>query len=325
MLMPKNRICIAAAALALAVTVSGCSKDKGQAKELMEQALAKQPEMTAYSFAGSANLNIDLPAPQGANLLTGTLMGLFTQANLEWNGAASTSPVRLEADLKSTPQGSSTPIELPIMIKDNKLYLHIPLLSKQDEFYSLDMTELAGLSGQSNPVSAESLNNLTKAVSGAMQLLISDMDAKWFKEADSATLQDGTKLKTYRLEITDKNRSGVEAAVKNKLPQLAGLFSSTGLLNSEGSAWTKAAEGLVLQAPGAITVSVDEAGYIREQSIKLVCTVAGTDGKSRPASIDLKQTYNDVNNNPKFNKEVPANARSLADILKLFMPSSGKK
>lgn len=328
MLKRTKMLIILPAALALFVTASGCTKEKNKAKEELIQALAKQTEMKAYSFSGSADLNIRLPAAQGSNPLTQTLIGLFTQSRLEWSGAATYEPVRLEANVKSTPTGSTTPIELPIMIKDNKLYLHIPLLSKQDEYYAIDMAELAAKNGQAqaNPLSLTNMNQLNQTVADALKLILADMDESWFNKPSETTLTDGTKAKFYKLEITEKNRKQIEEAIKAKLPQMIDLLANTGLLSQDQAAsWKKNDAGFNLSSPGYFSANVDQTGFIREQSVNLTYSTSGSDGQAHSQAVNLQQSYNDINGAPKFTRETPQNPRNLADILKLIMPQTTKK
>lgn len=312
--------------IAAAVTAAGCSKEN-EAKEKMELAFTKQAEMKAYSFTGSADLSLEPPAQkEGANPMTSVLLNMFLKSKLEWSGAAATEPIRFEADLKSTPANTSASVNLPFLLKDNKMYLHIPMLNKQDEYFSIDMAELAKLSGQSNPVAPDSLKNITKTLSEAAKLAISGVDPKWFKETKDATLKDGSEAAAYSLDITEKNRKEITEALKAKWPQLADSMKASGLFTgTQAEDWKAQAATLSVSAPGTIAVKVDGSGFIREQTVNLAVTYQGKDGKAHESSFRVSQAYNDVNQSPKFSKEEPKNARPLADILKLLMPQAAGK
>jgi hypothetical protein len=308
------------------VTAAGCSDDS-KAKTGLEQALAKQTEMKAYSFNGTADLKIDLPAPKaGQNPLTSTFLNMLLQSKLEWSGAASTEPIRFEADIKSTPAGSQASLDLPVILKDNKLYLHIPMLNKTGEFYSIDMAELSKLSGQASPLSPDSLKNITKTVSETVKLAIADVDPKWFKQTAGTTLKDGTKATSYRLDITDKNRAEIETALRAKLPLLAEQLKASGLLTqTQADEWKARSGTFSLKSPGYIAAAVDETGFIREQSVNFSISYQGSDSKEHSTGIQFTQAYNSINQEPKWNKQEPQNARPLSEILKLLMPSSAGK
>jgi hypothetical protein len=313
--------------LAVAAVGAGCTKEPDLAKEKMEQAFLKQSEAAAYSFSGKATMNIQLPSEgAGKNLIASALKGLLTKGTLEWSGAAAYEPVRLEAELKSTPEGSTTAMTLPLLFKDNKLYLQLPLLGKQNESFSLDMAELSSLSGQTSPFTQDSLKAAGKLVSEAFRLLIADVDAKWFATVEETELADGSKVPVYRLEITEKNKSEIEAAIKGKLPELIDRLAAAGVAGeNQVQSLKSSAAGFVLQAPGEISVAVDQTGFIRRENLQLAFSTAGTNGASATNSIKLEQSFADINGTPAFKQEPPANARSLGDILKLLMPQTKQK
>lgn len=322
----RSKNIYAAAAILAVLFTAGCSEEPDKSKEAMEAAFAKQAEINTYSFAGSAALNIRLPAAkENGNPLTG-LFGLFTQGKLEWEGAASYEPVRLEADLKSVPDDSGTPLELPIILKDNKLYLHIPVLSTQEDYFSVDMSRLSQLSGNPNPFTEEDLKNTTLIITEALRLALTGIDAKWFKEESALTLEDGAKAAVYRLDITEKNRAELEAAIKTTLPDWAGLLANSGLLSQEqADALQKQGGSLTVQAPGHISAAVDEAGFIRRHSLDIAYEYMDADGQASSGSIAFEHSVNDINGTPVFRKQPPANPRSLDDILQLLLPSFTRK
>lgn len=318
---------LAATLLTAAAVGAGCTKEPDLAKEKMEQAFLKQSEATAYSFSGKASMNIQLPS-EGAskNLIASALKGMLSKGTLEWSGAAAYEPVRLEAELKSTPEGSTAPMTLPLLFKDNKLYLQLPLLGKQNESFSLDMAELSGLSGQTSPFTPESLKAAGKLVSEAFRLLIADVDTKWFATVEQTELADGSKVPVYRMDITEKNKNEIEAALKGKLPELIDRLSAAGIAtDAQIQSLKAAASGFVLHAPGEISVAVDQAGFVRHENLQLSFSGTGTGGASAPNSIKLEQSFADINGTPAFKQEPPANARSLGDILKLLMPQTKQK
>jgi hypothetical protein len=279
----------------------------------------KQSEATAYSFTGKASMNIQIPSNgAGNNLIVSALKGMLTKSSLEWSGAATYEPVRLEAELKSTPEGSTTALALPLLFKDNKLYLQLPLLGKQNESFSLDMAELSSLSGQTSPFTQDSLKAAGKLVSEAFRLLITDIDAKWFATVQETELADGSKIPAYRLEITEKNKSEIESAIKGKLPELINRLSAAGIASEAQVQSMKAsAAGFVLHAPGEISVAVDQSGFVRRENLQLAFSGAEA-GAAAQSSIKLEQAFADINGAPVFKQEPPANARSLGDILKLL-------
>lgn len=316
----KKRTIALAAILTLGVITAGCtggSKLKGE----VQQSLSKQAEMKTYSFAGTAHLDVAASAPQpAANPIAASLAGMFTNGKLEWSGVAATDPVRMDIDLKATPAGSSAAIEMPMMFKDSKLFLHIPLLNKKDEYFSVDLAELAALSKQGNSISPESLKQMTKLGSDVAGLALSEIQGKWFKQGESVTLKDGGQGTVIKLEITDKNKKELSDAVKAKLPQMIDALQASGVLKQEQAEQMKqtGVASFALQAPGLLSVTLDGSGFIREQTLQAAFTMAGADGKEQQRTIEWSQSYDDINREPKFSKEEPKQVRSLSDVLKLL-------
>lgn len=318
----KKRTIALAALLALGVMAAACT-DGNKLKDEVQQSLGKQAEMKSYSFAGTAVLDLGTnPAQASANPVAASLSGMFTNGKLEWSGVAATAPVRMDIDLKATPSGSSAAIDMPMMFKDNKLFLHIPLLNKNDEYFSVDLAELTAMSKQSNTVSPESFKQITKLSSDVAALALIDIQSKWFKKAENVTLQDGSQATVIKLDITDKNKQEISEAVKAKLPEIIDALKAGGVLRPEQADKMKqsGAASFALDAPGMLSVTIDGSGFIREQRLHAQYTVAGVDSKKQIRKIDWSQTYNDINQPPKFAKEEPKQVRSLIDILKLLAP-----
>lgn len=315
--------------LAIAWTATGCS-DGGREKEKIQQALAKQSEMKTFAFTGSADLDLEpvkAGGETGQNPVTASLLGLFTKSRLEWNGIAALDPLRMEADLKSTPSGSSTPIELPFLLKDNKVYLNIPLLNRKDEYYLVDMEKLASSTGgQAGAFQPESLKNITKSSSEMLKLALTDVSPKQFKKGTSVTLKDGTKADVITLQITEKNNKELSEAVRGKLGEIADALAGGGIMTPGQADNLKKNSGkFQLEAPGQLSVSIDADGFIREQTVQLSYVTTGSDGKERKEKLSFTQAYNEINKEPKFTKEEPKNVRPLSDILKLLMPQAPAK
>lgn len=314
------------ALLALSGTAVGCmDSNNSKSKTEIQQAFTKQAEMSSFSFAGAASLDLDSApssASSSANPIASGLAGMFTNGKLEWTGVTSTEPLRMDIDLKATPAGASTAMELPMIFKDNKLFLHIPLLNKNEEYFSIDLAELAALSKQSNSLSPEGLKKLTKLSSDVTGLALSEIPAKWFKKTEAVTLKDGSKGISIKMEITDKNKKELTEAVKKKLPEIADSLKANGVLKAEQADKLKqtGSSSFSLESPGVVSVAIDGSGFIREQQLQLQYTMLDGDGKEQKRKIDWNQSYNDINQPAKFTKEEPKQTRSLTDILKLLAP-----
>lgn len=293
----KTILLTAAAVIALS---SGCAGNN-KLKENVSQSLTKQTEMKAYSFTGLANLDLDPGVQTG-------LLATFTKSKLEWTGTAGTDPVRFEADFKLTPTGASTPFEIPVLFKDNKLFVHIPAVNKKDEYLAVDINNSGGLS------------NLPKTTSDIARLSIDGIKEKWFKKSGEVTLKDGSKGTVIQVEVTDKNKKELSEAFKAKFPEIIGALQANGILTAAQAEQAKkqGSASYELKAPGLFSFTIDSEGYIREETIKLSYAVTGSDGKAHDQKLDVTQGFDEINKAPKFTKDEPKIVRPFSDILKLL-------
>ncbi|WP_409341276.1 hypothetical protein [Paenibacillus sp. MBLB4367] len=301
---------------------AGCSDDNGEAlKKTVLDSLNKQADMKSHSFSGTADLNIGaLPQSADANPVASSLLSMFQNSKLEWNGAATTEPVRLEATVKSTQAGSANALELPLLLKDNKLYVNLPLINKKDEFFQIDLAQLSAMSGQNNALSAESFKQATQTASGIGSVLISDLKPKWFAEdKEPAAFQDGAKGTLIRIDITDKNKKEVTDAMRAKLPEMIDKLAAGGFVaKGQADKLKEDAKTISVETPGKLTFAIDEQGFAREQQIEIAYTQAGKDGLPVKRHLNLHLKAEGINKEPKFVKEVPTQVKPFEDVLRLL-------
>jgi hypothetical protein len=298
----RKFIIYAALTMTSAALISGCQDDGPVTRDAMKQALAKHSEITSYRFAGSADLQLDRSPLPSDQPLTAGLMSLFKESRIEWAGIAATQPVRLESDLKLTPKGSSSSIELPMIIKDNKMYAHIPLLNAKDEYTVWE-----------SPAQAENLGNAQAAAQEVTSLLLTDVDTSAFRKEDP---------NQWILSITEKNAQSIADQWTKRLPELAAIAAKYGFTNPQQTeAWKSASQEakLKLTAPGEIRITTDEKGFISELKINLNITLGQDTSKAMSLKLDLSNRYSEINQNPAFVKDAPSNAKPFESI-GLFLP-----
>jgi hypothetical protein len=294
----------------------GCTDYEAIQKSVM-QGIAKQKEVKSYSFEGTAHVKIDSSSVKSTNPLTAGLIGTLTQSEISWSGAANADPAQLEASIKLTPTGGSAVIEIPVLIKDNKMYFHIPAISKDKQYYSIDLK--AGGS-----VAAGNLQQAASSLSDAFGLIAGAAKPNWFEETKGSTkLADGSSGRKITLNITDKNVQEFNASLQTKLPEIADKLQASGLITANTALSWKKADGsqkLALKAPGKLEFVLDQQGFIREQSCELTVTIAGDNGSTATHSITQRQSYNNINQPPAFSMQVPTDAKPFEDVLKLLKP-----
>jgi hypothetical protein len=298
--------------------LGGCT-DHQAIKQSVQQAIAKQNDMKSYKFSGSADLKLgaSLSAPAG-NPMTAAVLGSLKESVIEWSGVSSVEPVRLEADVKVTPKGSSTPFSLPVLIKDNKMYVSLPIVNKPDEYYAIDLAQL-GQSG-SAPLTADNLKNTSKVTTALWAKFADALDANWFDQAkDPVTLPDGKPGKAVSVAVTDKNAAELNALVNAKLPEIADVLQTNGFLSADQAAKWKAAKSTIeLHAPSKLTLLIDEQGFVRDVKLDLAFSLKGADGASFDNRTTLHEAYDEINQPPQFLRDVPAKTKPFDDVLKLL-------
>ncbi|WP_058301852.1 hypothetical protein [Gorillibacterium timonense] len=305
---------LALAVLALSIAAVGCTKPP-KWKDDVANALTKQAEITQYAFAGEADLNVGLPAPAAdANAATSTLISLFSTSKISWNGLTSANPLRLEADYKLTPGGSSASFTLPVLFKDNLIYMSVPLLNKSGEYFSFDPAKLAGVNQEAQTV--DGLKNVNKAMSESVKQLMEDFDATWFKkDKETVALKEGGEGTVIRMAVTEKNRDAVTEKLKAKLPAVIDGWKTNGILSSAQSEKLKTgASGTWSVTGGELSFTLDEQGYIRKETVNIDYSA----GSNAERHIHYTQSFDGLNQAPAFQKETPKTVRPFEDVLKLL-------
>jgi predicted small secreted protein len=321
--MNKTKLIISV--LLVGTLLSGCNKDTHY-KEDIQASLKKQSEMKNYSFTGDADLALGnfIPQAKDSNPITTNLLGILQNSKLAYTGIVNTEPVQLEVDLTATPAAlAGASLDLPIILKDNKLYLNIPLLNQKDEYFSIDLTKLGTTANPQSLLSPNSLKNVSQVASSISNLIISDMEEKWFDKAKTAvTLKDGSKASTFSVQVDDKNKAALSASLQTKLPEMITALNTNGILSAEQADQLKQSnfKSIQVATPSSVIFTIDEAGFIREQQVNLTFTMPDETGTAVSHHINLHQTYEQINQSPKFTKEIPQKIKPFEDILKLLAP-----
>lgn len=314
----------------LFLLLTGC-KDGEQLQSEVEQALTKQQEVMNYRFTGNAEITLDMTLPKASHLLTHGLFTLVKSSKLTWDGVASTDPARLEIDLALTPLGSSEAYLLPILLKDNKLYFNIPLLSAKDQFYVMDMDQLSQTSKRDNPLTPDKIKNAGLTTAKIMNILVTGLDSKWFEESKKDSQTAGND-KTISIKITEKNQSEIITSLFSKLPDVMDELQTSGFITAvqEEEYKQKLAKeenklissDNLINKPWTISVSINDEGFVNELVMDLNYTLMDDNGKLRNNRIYLQNRFDEINKNPKFQKEIPQNLVNFEDMLNKLNPSA---
>lgn len=307
------------ASLGLMLFSTGCT-DNAALKQEMLQAAAKQEQIASYRFNGSLELHADsslLGAGQ-TSPMTIALFSLLKDSKLDYSGLTSLEPARMESDVKVTPAGGSA-IDIPILIKDSKLYFHMPPLNQPDEYMMLPIP--SSQAGAASGANADSLKNTGKLTSELSQKLWEGIDPKWLSTAkEPVTLPGGDTGKKIVLTVDKKNEKAFSDYWTASAPSLMELLKTNGLVQAgpAADAWTTALKQIVWSAPSTVEWVVDSQGFIREQRWDVKFHIGASTNVSR---VIWDQTLSELNQTPPFTKEAPAKQKSLDQLLKLVKPA----
>jgi hypothetical protein len=304
--------------------LAGC-KEATHYKEDAQAFITKQAEMKNYVFAGKADIDLGniIPQAKDGNAITSNLLGILQNSSIEFKGVANTQPVQLEVDLKATPALLGTALDLPIILKDNKLYMNIPLLSQKDEYFAIDLTKLGTAANSKSALSPDSLKNISQISSTISKLIMDDMQEEWFKKSQTEiTLPDGSKASSLTVEVNDQNKTEISTTFQSKLPKIISTLQTNGILSKEQADTLNQTnfQSVQIETPSSIALTTDIDGFIREQQINLTFSIKDVTGTSATHHLKLKQTYDQINKNPAFTKPIPSKIKPFEDILKLVAP-----
>ncbi|MBC8081157.1 MAG: hypothetical protein H7X86_12485 [Gorillibacterium sp.] len=306
--------------VAAAMLSTGCTRDKGETKETFINALTKQSEIKQYTFAGSADLDIGLAAPNAnSQAATASLISMFGKSKWSWEGASAAEPFRMEG--RYTLNTGDTSFTFPLIFRDDVIYMSVPLLNKKDEYFSFDLKKLGA---SQSPSGSSNLKNINIVVSRSLQTMVSDFDYQWFKKMKKPTeLMDGSKGTLIRVEITDKNKAALTEKVKIQLAAIINDWETQGLM-TKGQAvnFKTGADKVFAVTGGEFTLVIDEAGFIRTETINVDYSAGGGTEAAQPRHFYYRQEFKGINAAPDFKLDTPKHIRPIDEVLELLKDDS---
>jgi hypothetical protein len=299
--------------------ISGCI-DYKQLKTDLLLAASKQEQVKSYQFKGSIELGADASILGGAaSPYAVALFAFLKDSKIEYSGLAALEPAQLEAAFKVTPTGG-TNIDIPVLIKDNKLFFRIPALNKDDEYLVLPIAnKQAAAAGN-----ADALKNTGHLATILNTQLLNGINPEWLQNSkDPVKLADGTTSKRITIDINKKNEQAFNEYWIQVIPGLMDVLKTNGLVSSTAwDAWQKTLKQIQFRTPSTISFLIDDQGFIHEQNWSLTFTANGSTNNNH---LNWTQTLSDLNKAPAFTKEIPAKQKSLEDLFKLINPAAAKK
>ncbi|WP_166243789.1 hypothetical protein [Paenibacillus turpanensis] len=311
-----------AATVALTAFTAGC-KDNKQWQDAAVQAFTKQNEVSNYAFSGKADLNLKpLAKPQsGGFSIANTLNAMLLKSSIAFKGVSSRQPVQLEADVTVSLQGGAQSYNIPLLIKDNKLYTSMPILNQADEYISIDLEEASKASGSANPLTAASMDTLNQMLNAALGNWVKAIDPSLF--ANTAQEKDAPPVISIKLE----GKSGMAALAEfaKQWPATVDQWVSQNWINAaQAEQWKTMISSIAsaeLEKPGSIMLYLNNEGFIQRTVIDLQLLLKDSSGSQSSQSIKWDVALDQINGNPPITKEVPAKVLPLEDLLKRLIPA----
>ncbi|CAG7620462.1 hypothetical protein ACFQI7_05785 [Paenibacillus allorhizosphaerae] len=285
---------------------AGCTDHK-QLKQDLLQAAQKQEHIQTYRFSGHADMKLDASLFAGMPPLTAAVLSMFKESSIDYSGSVSLlEPLRMESIFKVTPKGSGTPMEIPILLKDNKMYVRLPIVNKLDEYMQVPLGE-----------HADRLKQTGHLGSAIVTKMLEGINPDWLEPVpqEQTAAAKGTDSKTITLKMTGKNEQAATAYFNGIIPSLLDELLMSGLsTDAQHGQWKKTTERLKPTVPSFITVTIDPDGFIREQSGILHLQWDG----AASSEINWKHTISDINGTPVFAMEVPKQVKPISEFLRML-------
>jgi hypothetical protein len=305
--------------LSFLLLLSGCI-DYKQLKTDLISAVAKQEQLKSYQFKGSIELTADASLLSGAvSPFAAALFAFLKDSKIEYNGISLLGPAQMEATFKVTPTGGSS-TDIPVLIKDNKLFFHIPALNKEDEYLVLPLANKPGATAGNS----DAIGNTGHLITSLNAQLLNGINPDWLQNSkDLVTLADGTTSKRITIDINKKNEQALNDYWNQSIPGLLEVLKTNGIiLTASSDAWQHALKQIQFRTPTTISFLIDDQGFIHEQNWNLSFSVNGSTNMNH---LNWTQTLSDLNKVPAFTKEIPSKQKSLEDLFKLINPAAATK
>jgi hypothetical protein len=295
---------------ALALITIGCSKEQNEAKKQLLEALAKQQQITSHTYGGNLSLNLGkLPIDAASQPYTSIILSALSQGDIQWNGTTDTAQNRREATLEFQASDGSSAFVIPVIQDDNALYVHVPLINTEDEYFVLPKP------GLTDELGRLMLSTLTR--------IIEQMDAKWFElEAnDSAN-------RTYQIKIDESRWGDFLNHLRQALPNVLNEWQQAGVINASqanaiqnsltpdesGGEPIRLTEGQDVY----IRAIVQDHGYLSALDFSLSLDTKSSSGTTETYQLEFSHTWDHINEQVTFTRGIPETTVAWEEILKLI-------
>lgn len=347
--MKWMRSTVILAVIAVLLVVAGCSSSDKPAKDALVDSLKNMSKMNAYAFNGTINVNdVTIPADESdalgaASMITSMLKGAKMSFDGQYDKDAKRTDMTIKLEYSSA--GTSTTLEIPLIMTDEKMYVKIPSLpvlpeSITSKYIEFDLKKLVEEQGASAP-SALDRDKLMKLSSDMMLAIVEPFDSKdYFSEPKAADVeglpQDVKYDDLIQFQLTNETFPAAVEIIANKVvPAIIDLLSSDEeyltLLSLKKEDLDKAKQQLTDNGAQVIeeikkAVKVNnfnlttglKDGYMMYQGVNADVVVTQENSDEIKLNMSVQSQYSDINKKQTFKQEIPTDTTKLEELAQSF-------
>ncbi|GIQ67978.1 hypothetical protein DUZ99_05200 [Xylanibacillus composti] len=287
--------------------LTGCTPKGEKLAEELHAAWNNQQAITTHHMSGKAELQLDLPlADAEQQPLTSALLYSLLHSQYAWQGSSDADAARFETTMTITPAALGAAIHIPILIEENTLYFHLPMINKADEYMEIPMGDQFGATAaQMQGVFAEWLAGITSSV-----------DVSWLTEAEAGHPEH----RLIHMAISDERLPLVLNAAADQWDRMLSRLTEAEL---DASLLRDVALGDYLRSAsfskdGHLNVTLDANGHIYAIELFLPFLVDGPSGEAAEQLISFHYTWDRINEEIERLQSKPALTKSLDAIYPLI-------
>ena len=325
----------------------GCSASKLTAKEIIIDGIDKNKDVQTMSIDGTVKLDIDLSQ---ANITSQELMYLQMISGIEFSytgkQSIETKQMEIAVQARANFQEFDFTFDIPIILKDDILYVKIPALLKtlfpdspltddiSKEFIAINLAEMAGEQKISQEQDQELAIQLVKD-------LINSLDDSIFVKEDKKefTLTSGTVDNAVSIVVTQDNLQPLlENFMTNGLPIITGYLEQLAIDSAQKEQLqqfkdhlnnsSQELEQAIQEIPNLVTINTlrgtvvfDKKGFLRKGTFNAdVIAHTETEGDIG-ITVSVEENIDNINSEVEFTMPTPTEEQ-IIDLTQLFNAQS---
>lgn len=318
----------------MALTVAGCGSKEATVQETLSESVEASMNMESYRY--EADIDFDVALADDQDPMASMVLSMINEAKFGIHGVVHQKPEpKAEMILDITiPGDMAMNITIPMIVDENQMWLkvpNIPMFIPQTiagKYIQLDFEQLAEMSGEEAPsfnLDVQSQQKLSLELTDIINEHYAEGDYFQFVSADDIDLPVEAK-QIVQLNITEDNlEAAVKTFVEKVLPDAIEVLSkpeytetlqipvdelnemkqqldnNTEQVNEQIA---KLKEQLQINEL-SLTMALDDEKYIIHQALH-ADVVVKSEEENTPIKLDYGMTLYDINKDPEFELEIPA-------------------